>query len=183
MRLDYLPEGSDDAEHQQELEKTGYWGAQGAGVVFLARSTGRLCLQHRSPYVEQGGTWGVWGGAIDKGEDPETAAKREAQEEGGGGSLEEIVPLFVFKDGSFRYSNFLAVVADEFTPVPDEDSAWEMQGFQWCEFGEWPEPLHFGAEALFSDPQSVRTIRQYAPTDQPQRPSSQDQQDPGPQQY
>ena len=55
-----------DSEHRAELNRTGFWGKQGAGCIILAKDTGRICLPHRSQYVEQPGTWGTWGGAIDK---------------------------------------------------------------------------------------------------------------------
>jgi 8-oxo-dGTP pyrophosphatase MutT (NUDIX family) len=40
-------------------------------------------LQHRSANVHQGNTWGLMGGAIERGEDPAAAALREAHEESG----------------------------------------------------------------------------------------------------
>ena len=49
----------------------------------LALDTGRILLPHRSQAVEQPGTWGTWGGAIDGKEQPKTAALRELREEAG----------------------------------------------------------------------------------------------------
>lgn len=150
------PTDHNDRAHLEAMKKTGFWGEQGAGCIFLARDTGRLLLAHRSRKVEQPGTWGTWGGAIDKGEDPREAARREAMEETGqkdaGLALE---PLFVFQSGEFRYSNYLAIVAHEFKPV----LGWETQGYRWCEYGDWPHPLHFGLKAVLNDPQSVAAIQ------------------------
>jgi 8-oxo-dGTP diphosphatase len=42
-----------------------------------------VVLQHRSARVHQGNTWGLMGGAIERGEDPARAALREAREEAG----------------------------------------------------------------------------------------------------
>ena len=42
-----------------------------------------MVLQHRSAQVHQGNTWGLMGGAIERGEDPAAAALREAHEEAG----------------------------------------------------------------------------------------------------
>jgi len=148
-------EGKDDYQHARALHRTGYWGKEAAGSVFLARDTKRLLLAHRSRAVEQPGTWGTWGGAIDEGEDPEDAARREAMEEAGHTGSLTMEPLYVFKDKKFRYSNFLAVVDTEFKPVLD----WETQGFRWCDYGDWPEPLHFGFVAVLRDPASVATIK------------------------
>jgi 8-oxo-dGTP pyrophosphatase MutT (NUDIX family) len=153
---DWEPTDPQDRAHNDAMKQTGFWGAQGAGVVFLARDTRRLLLAHRSEEVEQPGTWGTWGGAIDAGEDPETAARREAAEETGRrATIQRMVPLFVFRKGSFRYSNFLAVVDHEFTPR----LGWETQDYRWCELDRWPAPLHFGFKAILTDPASVATMR------------------------
>lgn len=157
MRLFDLFEGmEDDAEHFDALRKTGFFGSAGAGCIFLARSTGRILLCHRSEYVEQPGDWGNWGGAINKGEDPLAAVQREAHEETGNGGPFEFVPLYVFAKDAFRYFNFLCIVDEEFTPALD----WESQGYKWCEFGQWPQPLHFGLVSLFNDADSVAKIKQ-----------------------
>lgn len=148
-----------DLDHREALNKTGFWGAAGAGCVILARDTGRILVAHRSDYVEQPGTWGGWGGAIDRGEDPVEAVKREVSEETGYMGRVEIEPLYVFKKDTFRYFNFLAIVDSEFSPRLD----WENQGFKWCDFGDWPEPLHFGLVALFKDSASIETIKKHLP--------------------
>ena len=67
-----------------------------------------------------------------------------------------MVPLFVFKKGTFRYSNFLGIIKDEFTPHLN----WESESFKWCEFGKWPSPLHFGVKAILADPHSVQIMKQ-----------------------
>lgn len=147
----------DDAEHQRALDRTGFWGAAGAGCLIIARDTGRICIAHRSQEVEQPGTWGTWGGAIDQGEDPKIAAAREVQEEAGYHGKMSLIPLYIFSHPSgFKYYNFLAVVDREFTPQLD----WETQGFVWVEFGDWPQPLHHGLVSLLSDVNSVNTIKQ-----------------------
>jgi 8-oxo-dGTP pyrophosphatase MutT (NUDIX family) len=62
-----------------------HWGAKGAaGFLFRhlpAQGEPLYLLQQRSRWVDYGGTWGIPGGAIKAGEDPETAARREMQEE------------------------------------------------------------------------------------------------------
>src|SRR3569833_3234259 len=72
---DWVPTDPQDRAHNEAMKKTGFWGAQGAGVVFIAGDARRFLLAHRSEDVEQPGTWGTWGGAIDAGEDPATAAQ------------------------------------------------------------------------------------------------------------
>lgn len=136
-----------DMDHAAALRDTGFWGRAGAGALIVASETGRILLPHRSMSVEQPGTWGVWGGAIDSGENPALAARREVSEEAGASSVSEMIPLYVFKKGDFRYHNFMAVVPEEFEP----NLNWETQGYRWVDFGEWPSPMHFGLKALLDN--------------------------------
>jgi 8-oxo-dGTP pyrophosphatase MutT (NUDIX family) len=138
-----------DSDHAQALRQTGFWGKQGAGALILAKSTGKILVPFRSAYVLQPNNWGVWGGAIDPGEDPKEAAKREMKEEVGYRGFDIImIPLYIFHDqkSGFKYYNFLAVVDDEFTP----NLNWETEKFQWIEFDKIGQltPLHFGLKAL-----------------------------------
>lgn len=144
-----------DLDHADALFRTGFWGTRGAGAIVMARSTGRILLAHRSLEVQQPGTWGSWGGAIDRDEDPIAAVRRELQEEAGyNGAVLDTLPLFVFRNGDFTYENFLIVIEDEFTPVLN----WESQGAGWFIAGDWPGPLHFGLEHLFGDDRSMSSI-------------------------
>ena len=157
----------DDSKHRQALKQTGFWGRRGAGCVIMAQDTGRFCIAHRSNRVEQPGTWGTWGGAIDDGEDPAQAVRRELAEEAGYTGAMRLVPLYVFKHRSgFTYYNFLAIVEQEFQPKID----WETQGWDWVEYGAWPSPLHPGLKAVLSDPHSVEVMRRATPP-HPQRGS------------
>lgn len=148
-----------DDEHRAALRQTGFWGKQGAGCLFLAQDTGRICIAHRSGQVEQPNTWGTWGGAIDSGEDPAIAVQREVKEEAGYTGPLHLIPLYTFKHRSgFKYYNFLALIDKEFTPITD----WETQGSDWFEYGDWPTPLHPGLVTLLRDPGSIATIQKYA---------------------
>jgi 8-oxo-dGTP pyrophosphatase MutT (NUDIX family) len=141
-------------QHAKTLERTGFWGKAGAGCVIIARDTKRICMPKRSKDVEEPGTWGTWGGAIDGREAPKAAAEREVREEAGYDGQLELVPLFVFKKGSFKYHNFLAVVDTEFNPTLN----WETSTYRWCSFDELPSPLHFGMQGILNDPDSVSKI-------------------------
>src|SRR5437763_1629871 len=74
---------SDDRAHARANRETGYWGKAGAGVLLLCKETGRFLFMHRSEQVNEPGTYGLIGGAIDADEDPAEAAVREAEEEAG----------------------------------------------------------------------------------------------------
>ena len=149
-----------DAEHAEALKQTGFWGRQAAGCVFVAKDTGRFCIAHRSNAVQEPGTWGTIGGAIDESEDPAEAVRREVAEETGYTGDMQLIPLMVFRapTGSFKYHNFLAVVSTEFTP----DLNWETQAYAWFKFGEWPSPLHPGLKSLLADAASNEIMRDFA---------------------
>lgn len=151
----------DEPEHQKALDQTGFWGKQAAGAILMAKSTGRILLAFRSAEVQEPHTWGVWGGAIDDGEAPLAGAHREAAEELGGIRVQQAIPLYVFKSGSFQYSNFLFIVGDEFSPNPTEEHGWETEGYDWVEFGNWPSPLHKGLIKLFGDSASMAKIQSF----------------------
>ena len=58
------------------------WGKFGAAGLFLVAGD-QVLLQHRATWTNNGGTWGIPGGARDKPESPEQAALRETEEETG----------------------------------------------------------------------------------------------------
>ena len=139
---------SDDNDHHRALEETGFWGKQGAGLIILCSSTGRVLLPLRSGSVEQPHTWGTWGGAINEGEDPRTAALRELREEAGVKiNPSTLTKLFVFTKGTFRYTTFLAEVNSEFKPKLD----WETERAEWFALDSLPSPLHFGLRSVLDD--------------------------------
>lgn len=145
-----------DLEHKSELNKTGFWGKAGAGAIIFSIKTKRFLLPLRSNFVEQPNTWGVWGGAIDRGMSPEESVKKEIHEEAGYSGKMELFPIYVFKHSSgFRYFNFIAVVEDEFIP----NLNWETSDYKWVEFGNFPKPLHFGVENILKDQKSVNFMK------------------------
>lgn len=148
-----------EPEHAAALRKTGFWGKRAAGCLFYARDTGRLLIAHRSGEVQEPGTWGTWGGAIDESEDPFEAVEREAREEAGVSGGIELLPVWTFQHSSgFKYHNFLAVVPAEFEPRLN----WETQGFEWVRPGDWPTPLHPGLRALLARPELALELEELA---------------------
>ncbi len=137
-----------DAEHQKELDKTGFWGRAGAGCLFVAADTKNICIAHRSADVLEPGTWGTWGGAIDRNETPEKAIKREIVEETSYIGQVKLIHLYTFKHSSgFQYHNYFAVVPHEFVPKMD----WETQNYKWTDLNKLPKPLHPGMKHLLQN--------------------------------
>ncbi len=115
-----------------------------AGVVFLAKDTGRCLLQLRNSDKRFKNTWGFWGGMIERGETPYECIQRELTEEiGFVPELTKLNPIDVYqsKDKNFYYYSFVAVVDKEFIPKLNGESA----GYAWVDIGVWPQPLHNGA--------------------------------------
>jgi N-acetylmuramoyl-L-alanine amidase len=125
---------------------TKFYGDEAAGCIFVAKNTGRILIAKRSEQVREGGTWGTFGGKINAGETPKEAAVREVEEETGFDGEYKMSLLYVFKDKetNFKYYNYLIVVPFEFTPKLN----WESTTTKWTDYGDWPEPLHFGMEDL-----------------------------------
>lgn len=137
--------GPDLGENGAATDETGqFWGSAGAGVLFYAQDTGRVLFALRSDEVNEPGTYGVWGGAIDYKEDPLAAARREAREEAGYTGEIEFRKLYTYRKDGFTYTTFLGTVPHEFKPRLN----WESADAVWAEPGEWPSPLHFGVKAL-----------------------------------
>lgn len=107
------------------------WGPQGAaGMLFHHPPTNTYLLTHRSPEVQMGDTWGIPGGAIDKGEEPYQAALRETQEELGQvpqhtvTGIHEAAPV-----PDWKYHTVMADVPEQFDP--DYSGQWETQDHGW----------------------------------------------------
>ena len=115
-----------------------------AGVVFLAKDTGRCLLQLREGNKRFNNTWGFWGVMIEDGETPYECITRELGEEiGFVPELQKLNPLDVYqsKDKNFYYYSFVYVVEEEFIPSLNCESA----GYAWIDIGVWPKPLHNGS--------------------------------------
>jgi 8-oxo-dGTP pyrophosphatase MutT (NUDIX family) len=125
-----------------------FWGNRGAGIVPFCPRTNRFLLAHRSPYVNEPNTWGVFGGKIDGDENPVEAARRELVEELGYTGPMKIRELTIFRHQSFVFHNYIGLVAQEFD---DHDLDWETQDAQWFAIDEFPKNLHFGLKYIMAD--------------------------------
>lgn len=160
--FEYIRENNDyedESDNFKTLNASGFWGKavgnkiMAAGCIFIALSTGRILLGHRSGAVLEPNTWGGFGGASSKDDNgelevPVETVRREAGEEVGQSNVNKVikfVPSYVYKANTsngktFEYHNFLAFVKDEFVPSLN----WENSEADWFEYGDWPSPLHFG---------------------------------------
>ena len=93
-----------------------HWGLHGAAGILLTRSS-EVLLQLRAPWVHNGGTWGIPGGARDSHESWQEAAIREAAEEIG--IFAEMIDLassqfFSDDHGDWRYETLIVRALDHF---------------------------------------------------------------------
>ena len=104
-----------------------HWGLNGAAGILLVRGT-QILLQHRAPWVHNGDTWGIPGGARDSHESVLEAAIREAKEETGIDPV-HLTPLQTFSDdhGSWRYDTVIAHATDELVAHELNDESHEVR--------------------------------------------------------
>lgn len=140
-----------------------FWGDYAAGTLVYCKSTKRFLVTLRSVYVNEPGTIGIFGGALDDyiQNDLEETAKREFMEETGYEGYIKLIPLykFVTPNKSFEYQNYLGLIEDEFEPELD----WENEDYYWLTFDELlnKENKHFGLELLLKDTKSIEIIKKY----------------------
>ena len=113
-----------------------HWGLNGAAGILLIRGT-QILLQHRAPWVHNGDTWGIPGGARDSHESVLEAAMREAKEETGI-DPEHVTPIQTFSDdhGSWRYDTVIAYAKDQLVAHELNDESHEVR---WVEIDQVEE--------------------------------------------
>ena len=117
-----------------------HWGLNGAAGILILRGT-EILLQHRAPWVHNGDTWGIPGGARDSHESTIEGAFREAVEETGI-DIDLLTPLHTFTDdhGSWKYETVIARAAAGLVAHEVNDESHEVR---WVEIETVDElPLH-----------------------------------------
>lgn len=117
-----------------------HWGLHGAAGVLLVRGD-QILLQHRAPWVHNGDTWGIPGGARDSHESTIECAFREAVEETGI-QTHLLTPLHTFTDnhGGWRYDTVIAQASDALIAHEVNDESHEVR---WVDIEKVVElPLH-----------------------------------------
>jgi 8-oxo-dGTP pyrophosphatase MutT (NUDIX family) len=107
-----------------------------------------VLLQHRATWSDQGGTWGLPGGALHQGENPIDGALREATEEAAV-PPESVQVLFtsVFDVGYWSYTTVAAQVTEPFEPEINDHESLELQ---WVHLdGVTDKELHPGFAAAW----------------------------------
>ena len=110
-----------------------HWGLNGAAGLLLVRDK-MVLLQHRAPWVHNGDTWGIPGGARDSHEDTYEAALREAHEEIGMDKY-LVVPTEVFTDdhGPWKYETVIAIAHPDLVAHEQNDESLQVE---WIAFDD-----------------------------------------------
>jgi 8-oxo-dGTP pyrophosphatase MutT (NUDIX family) len=131
--------------------------AHGAGFLVICPDTESVLLARRSDHVSEPGTWGIFGGGIERGESPLIAAMREIGEEGGLSSSDFRTykdPIYIH-DGDDVVFNTFPAICDKMLQ-PELNNEHSMCG--WFTLDNLPTPLHFGVEAMMSNPEACQII-------------------------
>lgn len=106
-----------------------HWGTAGAAGLLLVRPAtatdpAAVVLQHRAPWSDQGGTWGVPGGARLTGESAVDGALRESAEEAGiDPAAVRVVGEHLLDHGDWSYTTVLAVTSGPVDARPTDDES------------------------------------------------------------
>jgi 8-oxo-dGTP diphosphatase len=117
-----------------------HWGLNGAAGILIVRGH-EILLQHRAPWVHNGDTWGIPGGARDSHESTIEGAFREAVEETGI-DTNLLTPLHTFTDnhGVWKYETVIARAKDGLIAHEVNDESHEVR---WVDVDTVTElPLH-----------------------------------------
>ena len=117
-----------------------HWGLNGAAGIMIVRGH-EILLQHRAPWVHNGDTWGIPGGARDSHETTIEGAFREAVEETGI-DTDLLTPLHTFTDdhGDWRYETVIAQASEGLIAHEVNDESHEVR---WVDIEKVIElPLH-----------------------------------------
>jgi 8-oxo-dGTP pyrophosphatase MutT (NUDIX family) len=121
-----------------------------SGGIFLAKDTKRFLFLLRTQ-GKTAGSWGLVGGRKEPTDiTAYDALTREIQEEVGKiPTIRKTIPLelFVSNDQHFQYNTYVLLVDREFIPTLNEEHA----GYAWCDYDNFPKPLHRGVKNSFSN--------------------------------
>ena len=110
-----------------------HWGRYGAAGL-LVHHDGHVLLQHRATLTMGGGTWGVFGGARNRGEEPVAAALRETGEESTLDASEVAIHALMREDhGGWAYDTVIATVPALLDVRP---ASWESRDAAWVPVDE-----------------------------------------------
>ncbi len=117
-----------------------HWGRFGAAGLLLVRRGQHglsVLLQHRALWSDQGGTWGLPGGALAEGEEPVHGALREAAEEAGVDPAGvDVRGTYVLDHGTWAYTTAIGWATGHQDARPTDDESLEVA---WVDLDDVPD--------------------------------------------
>lgn len=125
-----------------------HWGLFGAAGLLLARRGDagiEVLLQHRALWSDQGGTWGLPGGALAEDEAPVQGALREAAEEAGVDPAHvDVRDVYVLDHGAWAYTTAIGWVSGPQHARPTDDESIEVAWVRLDDVPDRPLLVAFG---------------------------------------
>ena len=120
-----------------------YWGRYGAAGLLVYDPDKGVLLQHRADWSHFGGTWGIPGGAVHRGESAVDGAIRESHEEAHVPAA-SVAPTYthLLDKGPWTYTTVLARVIAPFDPEIGDGESIELRWVPLDEIEQYP--LHPG---------------------------------------
>ena len=133
-----------------EGDRGRFWGRFGSAGLLVHDADKGVLLQHRALWSDQGGTWGLPGGALHQGEEAVHGALREAKEEAAvpPGNV-RVMFTSVFDVGYWTYTTVAVEVVDAFEPEISDPESLELQWVPVDRVGD--KNLHPGFGAAWPD--------------------------------
>ena len=150
VRPGHLASNRDSGDTWVEGDAGKFWGTFGSAGLLVFDAERGVLLQHRAIWSHHGGTWGLPGGALHKGESAVDGALRESWEEAGV-PRENVELLFtsVYDVGYWRYTTVVVTAAVPFEAVISDP---ESLALEWVMPDDVAErPLHPGFAAAWPE--------------------------------
>lgn len=115
-----------------------HWGLNGAAGLLIFKGN-EILLQHRAPWVHNGDTWGIPGGARDSHETLIEGAIREAIEETGIDPHElQLLATYIDDHGSWSYATIFAKATENLVAHEVNDESYEVRWIQLADVTRLP---------------------------------------------
>lgn len=132
---------------------------QAAGIMYVTGDDDSVLLLRRTAEGDLAGSWSIPGGKLEDGEDEETAARREIEEEiGRDASKDDLIPWTrTLRDG-VDYQTYLCRISEPFVPTLND----EHDDYRWVPVHELVVPQGYSAGSKKDSQEITERVEQVA---------------------